>query len=190
MQTPRAGASALALALCALALTGCLTPPSPPAPSPTPLSMEQLEPLIAECGGAVPSQRETFSAVTLSVAEASGMLVTLDVGVDAGGGSGNPHGEHELGGVSVRVVDETGRVVGITMADGWRELSGLEGLREVELGACPAGAGAVGGALADGDYRLIVSGSLRPLDHAHAQQEVWLAEPLAITVVSGAISAG
>ncbi|MCH1882361.1 hypothetical protein [Agrococcus sp. ARC_14] len=175
-------ATAVLLLGSALGLAACQTPPVPEL---TPRSIEQLEPFVGECGKAVPAATgDTSFTAELSMTDASGMR--LAIAVEAAGGE---HGEHELGRTSLRVVDGAGRVVGIVMADAWRDLSGLRGTLAAELGSCPGESGDVGAPLDDGAYSIVASGGIRPIDHVHAQEEVWLAEPLAVDVVGGAIVA-
>lgn len=177
--------AAAATLLCALlGLSGCVLPPASQAQPLTPRSLDLVR---AACGEAAPSPAgDTSFAAVLTTTDAAGMRMTLDVAA-----RGGAHGEHELGLARMWVVDDGDLVAGALIADAWRELDGLHGTLEVELGACPdadADADAAFGPLADGDYTLLVSGGIAPIDHVHAQQELWLAESIDIRVSDGSIS--
>lgn len=107
------------------------------------------------------------------------------------------HGKHsvDLERLSGFLVDGSGIVVGLVTGTATPPGGGTSGPSAaysapivVSLGACPADGVELADPVPDGDYSLVLSGPVSPVDHDHGQQEYWLAPPVPLTVGGGAIA--
>lgn len=200
----RLAAAALVAAAATTWLSGCWSwsapvgEPATPYPvetSATPVGDDALELLAQRCGttGAEPHGDVSFTgeARRPQVLQPNGMTIPLGLRVDLQ----SEHGEHrvDLELTSGYVTDGNGVVVGVVSGVATPP-GGVTGTSPavsapivVSVGACPSDGVGLGDALPDGDYELVLSGPVGPLDHVHDQQEYWLAEPVPLSVTDGVV---
>lgn len=162
--------------------------------TPTPLDDARVE-LAAEACGTTRSipQGDTSFAGEASWSEfdlPNGMTVLVSVRVPLAA----EHGDHtvDLTWTSGTVTGPDGTVVGVTTAigtpgEGSSSGAALSSVVYATLGACADDETALGDPLPDGDYQLTLSGLVAPVDHDHAVQEYWVANPVSFEVVDGEI---
>jgi hypothetical protein len=190
-------------AAAALALGGCwgwsapVGDPATPAPvteTASPLEPARLERAAEACGtaDAVPRGDTSFvgEAAWDDMYLPDGMTVRVSVRVVLEA----EHGDHsvDLNWTSGTVTGPDGTVVGIvtglsTPGNGSGSGTALSSVVYVSLGSCTEADAALGEPLADGSYELVLSGLVNPVDHNHAEQEYWVANPVAFDVVDGDI---
>ncbi|MFC0673574.1 hypothetical protein [Brachybacterium hainanense] len=193
---PLRRAAAVLLAAVMLMIPACTTlpvpggPSSPSAPSPSERSID-LESLSQLCGveDYAPGGQPAFAAHASPLAPAAGgMSIAVDLEVDLASGHGRHTADPSL--LHGAVLDGAGTAVGFVRevrVDGVEVVPG-EGASahvEADLGACAIHGTELGGPLPDGDYRLLLSGYVRPEDHNHGQAEIWVVEPLPLVVAEG-----
>ena len=179
----------IVLALAAVAaLAACSSADSPPPAGP--LDERRLEHLAEACGSVNTGPRGDVSfrataAPAEPVEEAMTARVKIDVNLDSA------HGKHSAGlkWVHGYVTDDKNTVVGLVTGIGATEGASGSGVVELTLAACPV-EGLPKDPLGDGAYGLALYGAVSPTDHDHAQQEYWVAAPLAVTVTGGHLSLG
>ncbi len=86
--------------------------------------------------------------------------------------------------------DADDTVVGMVTTNSADETTSNSATVEITLGACPGDGLDLGDPLPDGTYVLRLYGIIDPTDHAHAQAENWVAEPLTVTVADGTARLG
>ncbi|GAA1711188.1 hypothetical protein [Brachybacterium phenoliresistens] len=187
-------AASLLLALSGCGIVGGLLRPDVPEPTLRTVPAEVLARSAEACGTRedAPTGDVSFEASVERSPEAqpSGMTLPLTVTVQLASG----HGEHSAGPGGTRgvLVGEEGMVAGlvtaVTVTDEGRPRDGAQtGAFAVELGACPVAGIELGAPLPDGDYSLVLHGTVSPLDHNHGQQEYWIAPGVDVAVSDGAI---
>ena len=181
----------------AMLLAGCTPssqtpPPTQSAPtkaaSPDP---ERLAYLAEECGAVwtEPAADNSFTAdVSPGSGEPAGMRLSVEVDVSLD----SSHGRHEahLRWLQGYVGDADDTVVGMVTMNTADETTSNSATVEITLGACPGDGLDLGDPLPDGTYVLRLYGIIDPTDHAHAQAENWVAEPLTVTVADGTARLG
>lgn len=187
-------AASLLLALSGCGVVGGLLRPDAPEPTLRTVPPEVLTRAAEACGTTedAPTGDVSFEAAVERSQEAqpSGMTLPLTVTVQLDSG----HGDHSAGPGGARGVvlgaegTVAGLVTGVTVTDEGRPRGGEQsGAVEVALGACPGPGIALGEPLPDGDYSLVLHGTVSPLDHNHGQQEYWIAPGVDVAVSDGAI---
>lgn len=193
----------------ALSLGSCWSAPVPDGPatpepvetSATPFEQDRLELEAQRCGlpDAAPPADTAFvgKATWPSGLLPNGMTVPVSVRVSLE----SDHGDHtvDLGRMWGSITDAGGTVIGLvtgvaTPPGGARSgpASAFSAPIVVSLGSCPppGDSTGIGGPLPDGDYDLVLSGPVSPDDHAHDQQEYWVAAPLPFSVAGGEVTLG
>jgi hypothetical protein len=200
---------AVATAAVALLLGSCWSAPVPDGPatpvpvetSATPFEQDRLELEAQRCGlpDAAPPTDGAFvgEARWPSGLLPNGMTVPVSVRVELE----SDHGDHtvDLGRTWGSVTDAGGGTVlglmtGVATPGGASSAPApaISAPIVVSLGSCPPPGedGEIGSPLPDGDYDLVLSGPVSPDDHAHDQQEYWVAAPLSFSVAGGEVTLG